>query len=303
MPEPPPVAAYAAGPAGLDFDPRTGARLDRSFPGIGARVFTDPRDASRMARVRLLKGLDFIYSRFVNMGVGQAMAMEMAAQAVRIDAGQGASLWRLLDRAARALDIRVPEVYVGHNDAGMLTVGHEHPFISVDAGLLDLLTDDELVFAFARELGHILTGHVTYKMLSRSISAIGNAVGNFTLNVGAMVTTGLEVPLRDWDQFSEFSADRAGLLAVQRLDVATTALFKQAGGGHRFFGDLSLAAFIEQGRRALYENRAVGTRLSAIARSLQAGAPLLAARAAALGEWHDSGEYTAVLQGRYERRR
>jgi len=32
-----------------------------------------------------------------------------------------------------------------------------------------------------------------------------------------MVTTGLEAPLRDWDQFSEFSGDRAGLLAVQSL--------------------------------------------------------------------------------------
>jgi len=35
----------------------------------------------------------------------------------------------------------------------------------------------------------------------------------------------------------------------------------------------------------------------------QAGAPLLAARAAALREWYESGEYAAVLQGRDERRR
>jgi Zn-dependent protease with chaperone function len=302
-PEPAAIVAYGGHEdAGSDADPHAGTRQDRSFPAIDARTFTDPRDGSRMGHIRVLKGLDFVYSRFVNMGVGQAMALEMGAQAVQIGAGQGASLWQLLDRAARALDIRVPDLYLGHNESGMQTVGHERPFIVVDTGLLDLLTDEELVFAFGRELGHILTGHVTYKMLARSIAAIGNTVGNFTLNVGAMVTTGLEVPLRDWDQFSEFTADRAGLLAVQRLDVATAALFKQAGGGHRFFDEMSLPAFIEQGRRALYEERAVGTRLSAIARSLQAGSPLLAARAAALTEWYESSEYAAVMQGGYWRR-
>lgn len=300
----PPVAPYigALSSGGLDFDPRTGARLDRSFPGIDARAFCDPRDAGRMARVRLLKGLDFVYSRFLSMGVGQAMAAEMEAQAVRIDADQAPTLWKLLDRAARALDVRVPDLFLGHNDAGIQTAGQERVFIVVDAGLLDLLDDDELVFAFGRELGHILSGHVTYKMLARSIGTIGEAVGNFTLNVGAMVTTGLEAPLRDWDQFSEFSADRAGLLASQRLDIATSALLKLAVGGHRFFDELSTAAFVEQGRRALNDDRPVGARLSAIVRSLQAGAPLLAARAAALVEWHESGEYGAVLQGNYPRR-
>src|SRR5206468_394071 len=129
-------------------------------------------------------------------------------------------LWDLLHRAARVLDLRVPDLYVGHVETGTQTVGHEHPFMMIDAGLLDLLDDDELMFALGRELGHILLGHVTYKMLARSIGAIGETVGNFTLNVGAMVTTGLEAPLRDWDQFSEFSADRAGLLAVQRVEVA-----------------------------------------------------------------------------------
>jgi len=162
--------------------------------------------------------------------------------------------------------------------------------------------DEELVFALGRELGHILLGHVTYKMLARSIGVIGEAVGNFTLNVGAMITTGLEAPLRDWDQFSEFSADRAGLLAVQRLEVAQSALMKLAGGGTRFDGTLSLPAFIEQGQRALTAERPAGARLSGIVRSLQAGAPLLAARAAALGDWCAGDEYRGVLAGVYARR-
>lgn len=290
---------------GPDFDPRTGARLDRTLPGIDARSFRDKRDADRLTRVRLLKGLDFVYSRFLDLGVEQAMTLEMTAQAAQISPAQGAALWALLDRAARVLDIRVPDLYLGHLDqsgTAMQTVGHERPFIIADAWQVDPLEDDELVFAFGRELGHILLGHVTYKMLARSIGVIGGMVGTFTLNVGSMVTTGLEAPLRDWDQFSEFSADRAGLLAAQRIDVAVSALFKLAAGGQRFFSGMNLAAFVEQGRRALYSERPAGTRLSAIVRSLQAGAPLLAARAAALTDWYESGDYTAVLHGRYTRR-
>jgi len=299
----PPPASYA-GVGGPSFDPRTGAVLAQTFHGIDARAFRDPRDVARMSRVRLLKGLDFVYSRFLNLGVEQAMALEMVAQAVLIGDSQAPSLWGLLDRAARSLDVRVPALYVSTGvEAGTVSVGHERPFIVMGAGLLDVLNDDELTFVFGRELGHILLGHVTYKMLARSIGVIGNAVGNFTLNVGAMVTTGLEAPLRDWDQFSEFSADRAGLLAVQRIEIAVSALLKLAGGGHRFFDEMSTTAFLAQGHRALYDERPAGTRLSAIVRSLQAGAPLLAARAAALVDWYNGGEYSAIMQGQYNRRR
>jgi hypothetical protein len=41
-----------------------------------------------------------------------------------------------------------------------------------------LVRGAELIFAFGRELGHILSGHVTYKMLARSIGVIGEAIGN-----------------------------------------------------------------------------------------------------------------------------
>ncbi|HZQ35715.1 MAG TPA: M48 family metalloprotease [Dehalococcoidia bacterium] len=294
-------------PAAAPHEPASGASGDagqpeRRFPGIDARSFRDRRDAERMARVRLLKGLDFIYSRFLNLGVEGAMAHETAAQAVQLHQGQAEALWALLDRAAQVLDVRVPDLYLGRYENGMQTIGHERPFIVASADYVDLLDDDELVFAFGRELGHILLGHVTYKMLARSIGAIGDTVGTFTLNVGSMVTTGLEAPLRDWDQFSEFSADRAGLLAVGRLDVALSALLKQAAGGQRFFDRMSVPAFVEQGRRALYGERPAGTRLSAIARSLQAGAPLLAARAAALSEWYGGGEFAAIVHGQYVRR-
>jgi Zn-dependent protease with chaperone function len=287
---------------GLHFDPRTGARTDRTFSGIDARTIRDPRDAMRMANLRVIKGLDFVYNRFLNAGVEQQMRLEMLAQSIRLGLDQAPSLWKLLDRAARILDIRVPDLYLGHGDAGIVTVGYERPYILLDTGFADLLTDEELVFVFGRELGHILIGHVTYKMLARSIGAIGGLIGYFTLNFGSMAATGLEGPLRDWDQFSEFSGDRAGLLTVQRLDVALGTLLKLAGGGTRFADEMDMESFLEQGRQALWEDRPVGTRLTAILRSLQAGKPLLAARAAALVDWYNSGEYHEVMMGSYARR-
>lgn len=297
--QPAPHYAGQGATGGVHFDPRTGARTERTFPGIDAKTIRDPRDAMRMANLRVIKGLDFVYNRFLNAGVEQQMRLEMLAQSIRIGPDQAPSLWKLLDRAARILDIRVPELYLGHGDAGIVTVGHERPYILLDTGFADLLTDEELIFVFARELGHILIGHVTYKMLARSIGAIGGLVGYFTLNFGSMVTTGLEGPLRDWDQFSEFSGDRAGLLAVQRLDVAVGTLLKLAGGGNRFADELGIEPFLEQGRQALWEDRPVGTRLTAILRSLQAGKPLLSARAAALVDWYNGGEYAEVMMGSY----
>jgi hypothetical protein len=93
------------------------------------------------------------------------------------------------------------------------------------------------------------------------------------------------------------------LLAVQRLDVAQRTLIKLAAGGQRFFDSLNLEAFVRQGSRALTDERPAGARLSAVVRTLEAGAPLLASRAAALGEWCGSAAYRDVLAGRYPRRR
>ena len=89
---------------------------------------------------------------------------------------------------------------------------------------------------------------------------------------------------------------------MQRVEVSLSTLMKLAGGGHRFAEEMSLQQFVQQGRRALTAERPAGARMSAIVRTLQAGAPLLTARAAALSDWYEGDGYRTVLRGTYPRR-
>ena len=61
------------------------------------------------------------------------------------------------------LDVPEPELYVTAEAApNAFTFGHTKPFITLTAGLIDMLSDEELFFVIGHEVGHIKAGHVLY---------------------------------------------------------------------------------------------------------------------------------------------
>ena len=63
----------------------------------------------------------------------------------------------------------VPDLYIAPGHINAFTAGTEKPLIVVHSGAIDSLTDDELLFVIAHELGHVKSGHVLYYQIAQFV--------------------------------------------------------------------------------------------------------------------------------------
>ena len=207
-------------------------------------------------------------------------------------------LHELFCAARHALDLPIqPELYVGAGgDINAFTAGVERPIVLINAGAVDMLTDDELLFVIAHELGHVKSGHVLYYQIAEFLPLIAEVIGNATFGVGALLGVGLQIALLNWRRKSEYTADRAGLLVVQDLNVALGALMKLAGLPQKYRDSVNVDDFVAQARAF---DGMDSDKLSWFAKWLSTSGqthPWTVLRAKECLGWIDDGGYQRVLE-------
>ncbi len=103
-----------------------------------------------------------------------------------------------------------PQLYVTQTpfvNAG--AVGFDDPFIIVNSGTLGLLNREEQRDVLAHELGHIMSGHVTYSTIA--VILINFGLRNLPFLAGIALLP-IQIALLEWYRKAELSCDRAGLL-------------------------------------------------------------------------------------------
>jgi hypothetical protein len=101
-----------------------------------------------------------------------------------------------------------------------------------------------------------------------------------------------------WSRRSEYTCDRAGLLACQSLEAAQRAQMKLAGFPKKYFDRISPLSFLEQAEA--FRERVGGSWLSrafALKNQLYATHPRLIERAGELQQWVDDGWYDEIVNG------
>ena len=192
-----------------------------------------------------------------------------------------------------------PELYVAQSPkVNAYAIGFEHPFIVVNSEALELLDDDdERRFLLAHELGHIMSGHMTYRTIALVLLAIGTGSLPFPIGVALLP---FQLALLEWHRKSELSTDRAGLLAVQDHIVAQRSFMKLAGGPA--YGDVtSVDEFMRQA--VAYETGGDGwDRILKLVNTAFREHPFNTVRAGELERWRTGGAYDLILAGTYTRR-
>lgn len=113
--------------------------------------------------------------------------------------------------------------------------------VRVYSGLMDKMTDDELLYVIGHEIGHVVQGHSKQQarasmMSSAAIQAIGSsgtAIGS--LSSGAIGQLGHQLINAQYSQAHEYEADSYGLKVLEQQgkskDAAASALRKLAALG------------------------------------------------------------------------
>lgn len=97
--------------------------------------------------------------------------------------------------------------------------------IIVNSCCLDSLTDDELLAILARELGHIAYAHVKYINIIRFFDDLTQKLSGIAET--AILTT--KNILLEWLRCAEYTADRAGAIAVGSVEAPCMAILKAMG--------------------------------------------------------------------------
>ena len=153
-------------------------------------------------------------------------------------------LYATLSDVSKTLDIHpMPNLYTEweYGINGYTTGFGDDTLIVLKSGAIDLLTDEELRFVAGHEFGHIKSGHVIYHQMANMFNeamSILPLVGN--------LAEPLKYMLMYWNRMSEFTADRAGLLACQDIDVAIQAIVKMAGLPMKYYDANMRDSFIKQ---------------------------------------------------------
>lgn len=279
-----------------------------TYPGISSEAFRHPLDRQAEEALRSLPGFKLLASRFVEYVYERPQQVFLLGNSIKAGPRQYSTLYGIFRECLRDLDISPePALYVSQNpQVNAYSLGHEKPFVVVNTGLLDLLDEQELRTVIAHELGHIKCDHTT--LIQMAIWAMGAAsfLGDITLGIGGILTSGLVYAFYEWRRKAELSADRAALLVMGEIAPVIHTMMKLAGGSGKYAHEISLAEFRaqadqfqaldEDGLNQLYKfliyNGGNGAFLTH---------PFPVERLCYLGDWAQSSEYQAIVQGHYPR--
>lgn len=278
----------------------TQPKARRRFPGLDPIVLQHPFDRAALGALQRVPGLDVVVRKFIELFPERVAYIMNVAQTVRVSSTQCPQLYTSLREACAILDVREPELYVAQFPVpNAYTSGHDHPYIVITTGLLDLMNEDEVLAVIAHELGHIKSGHVLYKTMARCISLLLTIIGDMTLGIGRLVGRALEASLLEWDRKSEFTADRSALMVVQDPRVMLSLMMKFAGGTLFQRDQMDEREFLKQAD--LYENVDANLldRLYKLMLVAPTTHPLIIVRSREIMNWSESHEYKEALEGRY----
>lgn len=274
----------------------------KRFPGISPEAFVSDNDRRALAALKRVPLLPKIVQKFYEVGLDRWFYCYNMSMSVRCGPKQYATLYEIMRESCAVLDMPEPELYVTSNPfPNAYTSGVERPYVTLRSSIIDTLTDEQLFHLMGHELGHIKAGHTLYKSVAAVIAPLLELVGRRTFGLGDAASIALVMALSEWYRQAELSADRAGLLVSQSLDLSIDANLALCAGPNRLSHEMSREAFMDQARA--YQDMSALDSIGKVVIFLLMGAtythPMPVHRTQELERWVLTGAFERIMQGDY----
>ncbi|MBZ2165907.1 M48 family metallopeptidase [Methanobacterium spitsbergense] len=191
---------------------------------------------------------------------------------------------------------KIPDMYINSGwDINASTIGSKEPIIMLNSGAVEYLTPEELLCVIGHEAGHIKSGHTTYKNMVNTFSYWSSIITDITLGFGGLLQESLQKALNYWSQMSEFTADRAGLLACQDIEVAIHVEMKLSGVPPKLYDKMDTDEFINQAKEFMSLDSDLSYKTYKTLFNLDLDHPWSVMRAFELMKWVEKGKYQQLL--------
>ncbi len=272
------------------------------FEGISADAFVADTDKWALDKLQRIPLLPKVISKFYELGLDRWFYCYNMSMSVRCGPTQYKTLYEILRESAAILDMPEPELYLTSNPfPNAWTSGVERPYITLRSSIVDTLTDEELFHLMGHELGHIKAKHVLYRSVGAVLFPLIELVGRRTFGLGDVAAMGLLLAYEEWYRQSEITADRAGLLVAQSLDLSVDANIALTAGPNRLRHEQDRSAFMDQARA--YQDTTMLDELGKImiflTRTGTYTHPMPVHRTQQLERWVQNGAFDRILSGDY----
>lgn len=274
----------------------------RKLVGLPASAFVSDGDRMALESLKRIPLLPKIVQKFYDVGIDRWLYCYNMAMSVRCGPTQFKTLYGILHDSCAVLDMPEPELYVTSNPfPNAFTGGVERPYVTLRCSIIETLSDEQLYHLMGHELGHIKAGHVLYRSVASVLLPLLEMLGRRTFGLGDVASVGLILAMSEWSRQAEISADRAGLLVAQDLNVSIGANLAMTAGPNRFSHEMSRDAYMDQARA--YQEAGTLEQLGKVLLFIMMGStfthPMPVHRTQQLERWALSGDYERVLAGHY----
>ncbi|PWT87839.1 MAG: hypothetical protein C5B54_11635 [Acidobacteria bacterium] len=277
--------------------------VQHTFPGLDARAFQHAADREQMKKLDRLPGMQALLRRVHGETLEKMFRMLNLADRVRVTPKQCKKIYDMFRESCEVLDIKeIPEVYLATAYIpNALSFGMRNYTVVLLTGLVDLLTEDELRFVIGHELSHIKCNHMMYKSLLYLLTYVGVEIFGLFFRLAAIAFLPLELALRSWERKAEFSCDRGGLLVVQNMEIAQSALVKLAGYSKSISENIDIKEILKQADELKNMDEETFVRALKLYHTAFRTHPFSVIRIKELHNWSQSNQYGRILHGEYEK--
>ena len=275
----------------------------KKFAQLDKHDYVHPADSRALAAVRAIPGLDRAVKKLLQITGEPYIRTILMAGSVQVTPKQAPDLYAKLQVACTTLGVDMPDLFILQSPTvNAFTFGVERHVVVLFSGLIERLTDEEILAVVAHEVGHIHAQHVLYLTAVRLLELLAEAaiktapIANIVVQI---LSSTMRAALLAWARRAELSCDRAALLVTQDPHVIGRTMMKLCGG--TFASKVDYEQFLAQARdfQKNYDEKALD-RFWADIISSGMSHPFPIWRVSEILKWVDSGEYKALMAGEQE---
>ncbi len=276
----------------------------RTFPGLSYRAFQHPLDREARRALEAIPLVPKLVRKWSELVTERVLHMNHIANNLRVSETQYPSLYRQFVRMAEVLDLpRLPSLYIETSPTiNAYAMGMENYFVVVTTGLMELLTEDEVLAILGHELGHIKCEHMLYRNMVVLMFKYGAGILDALIpGIAQFMVVGFKLALLEWNRKSEFSSDRAGLLATQKPEAIAGALSKLAGVlPYADNEPPNIEAVYQQAQDfEEWDDDSLFNKIIKLNMLLERTHPFSVVRVKEILDWAESDQYKSILSGDY----
>jgi Zn-dependent protease with chaperone function len=270
--------------------------------GLSPKEYEHSLDRMCLNILQKTKGLDTLMRLLSKHWNERFSAVRFTGSNLRLGPDQLPEIYDMFSEACGILEMKsVPRLYVQQQRVfNAFVTGVADPIIVFTSEILEQLNYSEQLYIAGHELGHAKSEHILYSMIADMISGhilepVLATLGAMTLGFSGPIILALKCALFNWQRASELTADRAGLLCCQDIDVAMSCLMRMAGTPPKYASSMNVEAFKNQAREFQELDFDLRDKVIKTMILLDRTHPWTIMRGHELLKWYESGDYQRVL--------